>query len=208
MFIFIRTGHFLCFTFNTDLMQNRKFTFVPFFCLFLLFACQSELELPPEADPSELSPFNVSAAQAYFEANAHDLTLLRFRDSAVVRTRAGMTMELIPEWDGAIHTIRREVSLVEIPISSNTVSVFMERNFRDGEFYSSKQIQTFRRLVVARCPDGRTDMFVVTVLPGGPSRDRKQRKVSKISVIWAERVSTAGYFVPRWTGALWKPGNM
>lgn len=176
LFIFIPIGHFLCFTFNTDPMQNRKFTFVPFFCLFLLFACQSELELPPEADASELSPFSVHAAQAYFEANAHDLALLRFRDSAIVRTRAGVTMELIPEWDDAIHTIRREVSLVEIPIRSNTLSVFMERNFRDGEFYSSKQIQTFRRLVVARRPDGHTDMFVVTVLPGAAKPGQKTKE--------------------------------
>lgn len=85
-------------------------------------------------------------------------------------------MELIPEWDDAIHTIRREVSLVEIPIRSNTLSVFMERNFRDGEFYSSKQIQTFRRLVVARRPDGHTDMFVVTVLPGAAKPGQKTKE--------------------------------
>ena len=147
-------------------MQNRKFTILQVLWLFLLFACQSELDLPPGAGGADdLSNFNVRAAQAWFEDNAHDLALLRFTDSAKVSTRAGFTAELSPEWDKAIHSVRPEVSLVEIPIRSNAVSIFTERNFRDGKSYRSRQILTFRRLMVARRADGHTLMFVVTVLP-------------------------------------------
>lgn len=142
--------------------------------LFLLAACQSDLELPPGVEgTSDLSAFNVRAAEAYFEANAHDLALLRFRDSVPIPTRAGVSAELIPEWDKAIHSVCPEVSLVEIPVRSNAVSVFMEKNFRDGRAYSAQSISTFRRLMVARRADGHTDMFVVTVLPGAVKQGQK-----------------------------------
>lgn len=137
--------------------------------VFLLFlSCKDNTEFSPETDEylPEIINFNIPAAQAYFESQVRHLIPLHFTDSIPAPTTTGKSSsELTPEWSKATRSINPEVSLIEVPVSSNTPTISTIKNFKEGKNISSQSIINTTRLVVARHKTGQTEMFVITLVP-------------------------------------------
>ena len=62
------------------------------------------------------------------------------------------------------------VRLVEVPLQSNTFSLYVESVIKSGKLLYQKRAFTRRRLVIARRSSGETDMFVITLVPSSDAR--------------------------------------
>lgn len=133
--------------------------------LFILNSCSDELGASESSVPAVPVVFGISDARHYFEENATDLALLRFTEQVRTKSSDLPAVELSPEWDQAIESANREASLVEVPLRSNAQVVSTIRNFKEGKNVISKSFPATIRLVVARRTNGRTDMFVITLIP-------------------------------------------
>lgn len=109
--------------------------------------------------------FGISDAQRYFEQNATDLSPLNFAHEVKTRAEHLTQLELFPVWKQAVRSGHRGVSLVEVPILSNSVYWSRELHFKNGKPVFKKFQQISRRLIVARRSTGETDMFVITIVP-------------------------------------------
>lgn len=132
---------------------------------FLIGACSYELELPVSSDLGVNADFGISDAQRYFEQNATDLSPLNFAHEVKTRAEHLTQLELFPVWKQAVRSGHRGVSLVEVPILSNSVYWSRELHFKNGKPVYKKFQQISRRLIVARRSTGETDMFVITIVP-------------------------------------------
>ena len=124
---------------------------------------------------------------------ATDLAPLRFTDRVAMKSSALPAVELIPEWDKAIESGHSGVRLVEVPLQSNTFSLYVESVIKSGKLLYQKRAFTRRRLVIARRSSGETDMFVITLMPVEISG-----KVWKIFAILVAVILPAGFSAPRW----------
>lgn len=70
-----------------------------------------------------------------------------------------------PDWQFAMQSGHSGVSLIEVPIRSNSYNIHTEKVFKDGKKILEKRYETRRRLIIARRNTGETDMFVITIVP-------------------------------------------
>lgn len=133
---------------------------------FTVASCSYELDMPPPVVSGEHGEFGIASARSYFERNATDLALPEWAGGHPgSRAEEEVVAELAPDWRHAVVTTTEEVSLVEMPILSNTYLFSHVRQFKEGRCILTKGFSTPTRLVVARRKDGQTDMFVVTLVP-------------------------------------------
>ena len=140
-------------------MKKTKFWFLGII-LALIYSCSDDFDAVEES-PQD---FGISEAQSYFETNATDLAPLMFSNPLARSTNLGMP-ELIPEWDKAIESIEDDYQITEIPLWSQPNVICVESIIKDYEFFAENSISCGRRLVIARGSDGKTDMFVATLIP-------------------------------------------
>ena len=91
---------------------------------------------------------------------ATDLAPFRFTDRVAMKSSALPAVELIPEWDKAIESGHSGVRLVEVPLQSNTFSLYVESVIKSGKLLYQKRAFMRRRLIVACRCCGETDVFV------------------------------------------------
>ncbi len=140
-------------------MKKTKFWFLGII-LALIYSCSDDFDAVEES-PQD---FGISEAQSYFEKNATDLAPLMFSNPLARSTNLVMP-ELIPEWDKAIESIEDDYQITEIPLWSQANVICVESIIKDYEFFAENSISCGRRLVIARGSDGKTDMFVATLIP-------------------------------------------
>lgn len=140
-------------------MKKTKFWFLGII-LALIYSCSDDFDAVEES-PQD---FGISEAQSYFEKNATDLAPLMFSNPLARSTNLVMP-ELIPEWDKAIESIEDDYQITEIPLWSQSNVICVESIIKDYEFFAENSISCGRRLVIARGSDGKTDMFVATLIP-------------------------------------------
>lgn len=140
-------------------MKKMKFWFLGII-LALIYSCSDDIDAVEES-PQD---FGISEAQSYFEKNATDLAPLMFSNPLARSTNLVMP-ELIPEWDKAIESIEDDYQITEIPLWSQSNVICVESIIKDYEFFAENSISCGRRLVIARGSDGKTDMFVATLIP-------------------------------------------
>ena len=146
-------------------MKKRKLSILGIFLCFMLFSCSDELEMPEPEGPIVPENFGITDARHYFEENAADLAPLRFTEKAATKTSNQPILELSPDWKQAMLSGHSGVSLVEVPIRSNSINIYTETLFKDGKKVLHKRFISRRRLVIARRSTGETDMFVITLVP-------------------------------------------
>ncbi|MDE7074348.1 MAG: hypothetical protein K2O69_04770 [Odoribacter sp.] len=147
------------------------------FLVFLLFSCSYELEGPPPFDATALDNFGVADARYYFEENASDLSYVRFSEHQhhpSTRSEEEGYPELSPDWSRAVRTENTEAVLVEVPIRAEQVMLSVVRHFEDGKFRLSRVCESRVRLMIARRSNGRTQMFVTTLVPSAKYPPREQ----------------------------------
>lgn len=140
-------------------MKKTKFWFLGII-LALIYSCSDDFDAVEES-PQD---FGISEARSYFETNATDLAPLMFSNPLARSTNLVMP-ELIPEWDKAIESIEDDYQITEIPLWSQSNVICVESIIKDYEFFAENSISCGRRLVIARGSDGKTDMFVATLIP-------------------------------------------
>ncbi len=143
--------------------------FLAIFMSFLVGSCNYELDYPVPSDAEIAAEFGISEAQHYFEQHATDLSPLNFAYEVQTRAAHLTQLEFIPEWSKAVWSGHKAVSLIEVPILSNSTYGVKERHFKNGKQVYRKYHQIERRLVVARRNTGETDMFVITIVPSSTS---------------------------------------
>lgn len=140
-------------------MKKTKYWFLGII-LVLIYSCSDDFYAVEES-PRD---FGISEAQSYFEKNATDLAPLMFSNPLARSTNLVMP-ELIPEWDKAIEFENDDYFITEIPLWSRSNVICVESIIKDYEFFAENSITCRRRLVIARGSDGKTDMFVATLIP-------------------------------------------
>ena len=143
------------------------------FGIFLSFfiSCSDELErIPPMMEEVDFKDFGIRDARYYFEENATDLSPLHLTNREATKSSDLPAVELIPEWDKAMESGHCGVRLIEVPLQSNTFSLYVESVIKSGKLLYQKRSFTHRRLVVARRSSGETDMFVITLVPSSDAR--------------------------------------
>lgn len=145
-------------------MKKRKLLILGILS-FILYSCSDVLETPQPVGQTVIEQFGISDARHYFEENATDLAPLRFKESVATKNPNQPVLELSPDWKRAMQSGHSGVSLIEVPISSNSVNVYTETVFKDGKKVLKKRFMSRRRLVIARRSTGETDMFVITIVP-------------------------------------------
>ena len=146
-------------------MKKRRLLILGALCSFLWYSCSDELELPQPTGKTVIDNFGIADARHYFEENATDLSPLRFKEQAHTKSSGLAETELIPEWNRAMQSGHSGVSLIEVPLYSNAVQLYVENVIKGGKKVFQKQILSQRRLVIARRNTGETDMFVITLAP-------------------------------------------
>lgn len=105
-------------------MKKRKLLISGVFLSFILCSCSDVLETPQPVGQTVIEQFGINDARHYFEENATDLAPLRFKESVATKTPNQPVLELSPDWDRAMQSGHSRVSLIEVPISSNSVNVY------------------------------------------------------------------------------------
>ena len=151
-------------------MKRKKLLIFGMFLSFFI-SCSDELErIPPMMEEVDFKYFGIRDARCYFEENATDLSPLRFTAREATKSTDLPAVELIPEWDKAMESGHSGVRLIEVPLQSNTFSLYIESVIKSGKLQYQKRAFTQRRLVIARRSSGETDMFVITLVPSSDAR--------------------------------------
>lgn len=145
--------------------MKRKLLILGAFLSFLLSGCSYELELPHPSEAETLANFGITDARHHFEQNADDLAPLRLSPETKSQSELLSHLELTPEWDKAMQSGHKGVSLIEVPILSNSILQTSEKFIRNGKVLFRKLFPITRRLIVARRNTGETEMFVATIIP-------------------------------------------
>ncbi len=145
--------------------MKRKLLILGAFLSFLLSGCSYELELPHPSEAETLANFGITDARHYFEQNADNLAPLRLSPETKSQSELLSHLELTPEWDKAMQSGHKGVSLIEVPIQSNSILQTSEKFIRNGKVVFRKLFPITRRLIVARRNTGETEMFVATIIP-------------------------------------------
>lgn len=147
-------------------MNKKHLLFWSIILSFFLYACSDEFEYDRQiAQEAIFDNFGTKDAQSYFENNASDLSPLRFSKEAPTKSDDLPELQLIPEWSKAIVYGHSQLRIIEVPIRSNSLNKFTELVVREGKLTDSRNAYSGRHLVIARYPDGATDMFVITIVP-------------------------------------------
>lgn len=146
-----------------------KKNFIIYLCLFVSlifwYSCSKDLEpFPKEDNNNKEIKFDIEDARAYFENNATDLSPLTFTQTPT-KSIGTSTVDLKPQWEIAIKSGHKNVSLIEIPISSSTLPLTRGFHFEKGKYRYSRQMVSLRRLIIAKTIEGNIDMFVITIVP-------------------------------------------
>ena len=146
-------------------MKKKKLVILGILYSFLWLSCSDDLELPQFTGNVVIDNFGIAEAREYFEANATDLSPLSFKEQGKTKSPLLTETELIPQWEQAIHSGHSAVSLIEVPLFSNAVQLYVETMIKDGKKVVRKQAFSQQRLVIARRSSGETDMFIITLAP-------------------------------------------
>lgn len=146
-------------------MQKRKLSILGVLLSFILYSCSEEMEIPQPMGETVPVEFGITDARHYFEENATDLAPLRFKETVATKNPNQPVLELSPDWKFAMQSGHSGVSLIEVPIRSNSYNIYTETVFKEGKKILNKCYETRRRLIIARRNTGETDMFVITIVP-------------------------------------------
>lgn len=146
-------------------MQKRKLSILGVLLSFILYSCSEEMEIPQPTGETVPVKFGITDARHYFEENATDLAALRFKETVATKNPNQPILELSPDWKFAMQSGHSGVSLIEVPIRSNSYNIYTETVFKKGKKILNKCYETRRRLIIARRNTGETDMFVITLVP-------------------------------------------
>ena len=151
---------------------------VALFSLFCYSCMDDRLDhVPPEERQAIL--FSVNDAREFFENNATDLSPLSFSGTSLTRSEGRANVELSPEWDNAMVSGHRGVTLIEIPLYSTSTVQVQERIFKNKRLVCMRTITSGRRLIVAKRANGEVDMFVATIIPEARSEKDDLSKMLK-----------------------------
>lgn len=123
------------------------------------------MEIPQPMGETVPVKFGITDARHYFEENATDLAPLRFKETVATKNPNQPIPELSPDWKFAMQSGHSGVSLIEVPIRSNSYNIYKETVFKEGKKILNKCYEARRRLIIARRNTGETDMFVITIVP-------------------------------------------
>ena len=140
-------------------MKRKKLLIFGIFLSFFI-SCSDELErIPPTTGEVEFKDFGIRDARYYFEENATDLAPLRFTDRVAAKSSALPAVELIPEWDKAMESGHSGVRLIEVPLQSNTFSLYVESVIKSGKLLYQKRAFTHRRIMIILPLSGMSGYF-------------------------------------------------
>lgn len=152
-------------------MKRKELLILGIFLNFIYSSCSDGLEqIPQPSGKTEFENFGIADARSYFEENAADLAPLRFTEEQSTKSADLPAFELIPEWNKALESGHNGVRLIEVPIHSNSVNLYVESVVKSGKMVYQKRALTQRRLVVARRNTGETDLFIITLAPSPTAR--------------------------------------
>lgn len=135
--------------------------------LFSLFcySCMDDRLEPVPGEERQAIPFSVNDAREFFENNATDLSPLSFNGTSLTRSEGRANVELNPEWDNAMMSGHKGVTLIEIPLYSTSTVLVQEGIFKNKRLVGTRTTISGRRLIVAKRANGEVDMFVATIVP-------------------------------------------
>ena len=135
--------------------------------LFSLFcySCMDDRLEPVPGEERQAIPFSVNDAREFFENNATDLSPLSFTGTSLTRSEGRANVELNPEWDNAMISGHKGVTLIEIPLYSTSTVLVQEGIFKNKRLVGTRTTISGRRLIVAKRANGEVDMFVATIVP-------------------------------------------
>ena len=135
--------------------------------LFSLFcySCMDDRLEPVPGEERQAIPFSVNDAREFFESNATDLSPLSFTGTSLTRSEGRANIELNPEWDNAMISGHKGVTLIEIPLYSTSTVLVQEGIFKNKRLVGTRTTISGRRLIVAKRANGEVDMFVATIVP-------------------------------------------
>lgn len=149
--------------------------------LFSLFcySCMDDRLEPIPREELQAIPFSVNDAREFFENNATDLSPLSFTGISVARSTGRANVELNPEWDNAMVSGHKGVTLIEIPLYSTSTVLVQEGIFKNKRLVGTRTTISGRRLIVAKRANGEVDMFVATIVPEARSMEDDLSKMLK-----------------------------
>ena len=151
---------------------------VALFSLFCYSCMDDRLDHVPLEERQAIL-FSVNDAREFFENNATDLSPLSFSGTSLTRSEGRANVELSPEWDNAMVSGHRGVTLIEIPLYSTSTVQVQERIFKNKRLVGMRTITSGRRLIVAKRANGEVDMFVATIIPEARSEKDDLSKMLK-----------------------------
>ena len=151
---------------------------ITFFSLFCYSCTDDRLDPIPEEEASAI-PFSIKDARNFFESNATDLAPLSFSEAPLSKGTARANVELHPEWNKAMISGHKNVTLIEIPLHSTSVVLVQENIFKNKQLTDKQTGISAIRFIVAKQADGETDMIVVTIVPEIHSTERNLSKMLK-----------------------------
>lgn len=145
--------------------EKKKINDFRIFLSFIYSSCSDELEqIPQLSGETKFENFGIADARTYFEENATDLAPLRFTEELPTKSVDLPAFELIPEWNKALESGHTGVRLIEVPIHSNTINLYVESVIKSGKMIYQKRALTQRRLVIDKRNTGEMEMFVITLV--------------------------------------------
>ena len=134
------------------------------FSLFCYSCMDDKFDMVPEEELQAI-PFSINDAREFFENNATDLSPLSFSGTSLSRSEGRASVELNPEWNKAMTSGHKRVTLIEIPLHSTSALLVQEGTFKNNQLVGIRATVSERRLIVAKRADGEVDMFVATIVP-------------------------------------------
>lgn len=147
-------------------MKKTKlfFFWIALFSLFC-YSCMDDRLDPVPGEKRQTILFSVNDAREFFENNATDLSPLSFTGTSVARSAGRANVELNPEWNNAMISGHKGVTLIEIPLYSTSTVLVREGIFKNKRLVGTRTTISERRLIIAKRANGEVDMFVATIVP-------------------------------------------